>query len=110
MHDKIFQIMNVPTDKFQICTNVKGKNIVYKFNYSKFLGYFIMFLSILFINSIVYAACVDVEAYNLQVKYLEDLVNTEVEKSRNYKSRTDNRDLLGDAENSKNIYSEDTLI
>ncbi|XP_044749410.1 glucose dehydrogenase [FAD, quinone]-like [Coccinella septempunctata] len=51
-----------------------------------------------------YADCLDAEAYNLQVKYLEDLVNVEVEKAKNYRGRNDNGDLLDGVENSRTTH------
>ncbi|XP_045480482.1 glucose dehydrogenase [FAD, quinone]-like [Harmonia axyridis] len=64
-----------------------------------------MFILTWFIFTLAFATCLDTDALNLQVKYLEDLVETEIEKSKNYKGRSDNRDLLGDVENTKNIFN-----
>ncbi|KAK9871019.1 hypothetical protein WA026_009978 [Henosepilachna vigintioctopunctata] len=61
-----------------------------------------MLRPLLFILFLSHSICID-DVNQLKAKYLEELIETEVKKAQNYKVRSDNKDLLGDVENSDQI-------
>ncbi|XP_044749384.1 glucose dehydrogenase [FAD, quinone]-like [Coccinella septempunctata] len=62
-----------------------------------------MLTLLFFITTLCYVECLDQSSFELQVRYLEDIVKREVERAETYKKRDNNRDLIGTAGNAKPI-------